>query len=65
MRRRRTAGRIKPDDALIEATSGNTGIALAMVAALRGYRMRLVMPEDVSVERRRSMTAYDTVLNSF
>lgn len=51
-------GRIKPGDALIEATSGNTGIALAMVAALSGYRMLLVMPEDVSVERRRSMSAY-------
>jgi cysteine synthase B len=55
-------GRIKPGDVLIEATSGNTGIALAMVAALRGYRMVLVMPEDVSVERRRSMTAYGAEL---
>jgi cysteine synthase B len=55
-------GRIQPGDVLIEATSGNTGIALAMVAALRGYRMVLVMPEDVSVERRRSMTAYGAEL---
>src|SRR4030081_4104441 len=45
-------GTIKPGDALIEATSGNTGIALAMAAAIRGYRMLLVMPEHLSVERR-------------
>ncbi|AXF19997.1 cysteine synthase B [Burkholderia pyrrocinia] len=51
-------GRIKPGDTLIEATSGNTGIALAMAAAIRGYRMVLVMPEDLSVERRQSMAAY-------
>ena len=51
-------GRIRPGDVLIEATSGNTGIALAMVAALRGYKMVLLMPEDVSVERCRSMAAY-------
>ncbi|MFN3884694.1 MAG: cysteine synthase CysM [Rhodocyclaceae bacterium] len=51
-------GEIKPGDTLIEATSGNTGIALAMVAALRGYRMILVMPENQSVERRQSMRAY-------
>jgi S-sulfo-L-cysteine synthase (O-acetyl-L-serine-dependent) len=50
--------RIRPGDVLIEATSGNTGIALAMVAALRGYRMVLLMPEDVSEERCRSMAAY-------
>jgi S-sulfo-L-cysteine synthase (O-acetyl-L-serine-dependent) len=49
---------IKPGDTLIEATSGNTGIALAMVAAVMGYRMVLVMPEHLSVERRQSMTAY-------
>ncbi len=55
-------GQIRPGDVLIEATSGNTGIALAMVAALRGYRMALVMPEDVSTERRRSMTAYGAEL---
>src|SRR6476661_8904508 len=51
-------GTIKPGDTLIEATSGNTGIALAMVAAMRGYRMVLVMPENLSVERRQSMAAY-------
>ncbi|SDV51083.1 cysteine synthase CysM [Chitinasiproducens palmae] len=51
-------GTIKPGDTLIEATSGNTGIALAMAAALRGYRMVLIMPEDLSVERRQSMGAY-------
>jgi len=51
-------GLIKPGDALIEATSGNTGIALAMVAAMRGYRMILVMPEHLSVERRQTMAAY-------
>jgi cysteine synthase B len=51
-------GLIKPGDTLIEATSGNTGIALAMVAAMRGYRMVLVMPEHLSVERRQTMAAY-------
>ena len=51
-------GTIKPGDTLIEATSGNTGIALAMVAAMRGYRMVLVMPEHLSVERRQTMAAY-------
>ncbi|MEE8328152.1 MAG: cysteine synthase CysM [Nitrosomonadaceae bacterium] len=51
-------GEIKPGDTLIEATSGNTGIALAMVAAMLGYRMILVMPEHLSVERRQSMSAY-------
>jgi cysteine synthase B len=51
-------GRIKPGDTLIEATSGNTGIALAMVAAMRGYKMILVMPEHLSVERRQTMGAY-------
>jgi cysteine synthase B len=51
-------GDIKPGDTLIEATSGNTGIALAMVAAMRGYRMVLIMPEHLSVERRQSMRAY-------
>ncbi len=51
-------GEIKPGDTLIEPTSGNTGIALAMVAAMRGYRMVLVMPEDLSVERRQTMAAY-------
>ncbi|HSI38599.1 MAG TPA: cysteine synthase CysM [Methylotenera sp.] len=51
-------GDIKPGDTLIEATSGNTGIALAMVAAMRGYKMILVMPDNQSVERRQSMRAY-------
>ncbi|MGZ5032734.1 MAG: cysteine synthase CysM [Usitatibacter sp.] len=51
-------GEIKPGDVLIEATSGNTGIALAMVAAMRGYRMALVMPEHLSVERRQTMAAF-------
>jgi len=51
-------GRIKPGDTLLEATSGNTGIALAMVAAMRGYRMVLVMPESQSAERVQTMRAY-------
>jgi S-sulfo-L-cysteine synthase (O-acetyl-L-serine-dependent) len=51
-------GEIKPGDTLIEPTSGNTGIALAMVAAMRGYRMVLVMPEDLSIERRQTMAAF-------
>ena len=51
-------GDIKPGDTLIEATSGNTGIALAMVAAVRGYKMVLLMPDNLSVERRQSMAAY-------
>ncbi|MEN8171198.1 MAG: cysteine synthase CysM [Pseudomonadota bacterium] len=51
-------GEIKPGDTLIEATSGNTGIALAMAAAIKGYKMVLVMPENMSVERRASMHAY-------
>lgn len=55
-------GTLSPGDVLIEATSGNTGIALAMAAALRGYRMVLVMPEDVSIERRQAMTAYGAEL---
>jgi S-sulfo-L-cysteine synthase (O-acetyl-L-serine-dependent) len=55
-------GDIKPGDTLIEATSGNTGIALAMVAAMRGYKMVLVMPENQSVERRQSMKAYGAEL---
>ena len=55
-------GRIKVGDTLIEATSGNTGIALAMVAAVRGYRMVLVMPENASLERRATMTAYGAEL---
>ncbi|MEO7031620.1 MAG: cysteine synthase CysM, partial [Herbaspirillum sp.] len=51
-------GEIKPGDTLIEATSGNTGIALAMAAVVRGYKMILIMPENLSVERRQSMAAY-------
>ena len=51
-------GTIKPGDTLIEATSGNTGIALAMAAAMRGYRMVLVMPEHLSLERRQTMRAF-------
>ncbi|MGZ8144854.1 MAG: pyridoxal-phosphate dependent enzyme, partial [Methylosarcina sp.] len=49
---------IKPGDRLIEATSGNTGIALAMVAAIKGYKMTLIMPDNMSEERRASMKAY-------
>ncbi|NWG87621.1 MAG: cysteine synthase CysM [Hydrogenophilaceae bacterium] len=51
-------GEIKPGDTLIEATSGNTGIALAMAAAIRGYKMVLIMPEHLSIERRQTMRAY-------
>jgi cysteine synthase B len=51
-------GQIKPGDTLIEATSGNTGIALAMAAAMRGFRMILVMPEHLSLERRQTMSAF-------
>lgn len=55
-------GTIKPGDTLIEATSGNTGIALAMVAAILGYRMVLVMPENQSLERQQTMRAYGAEL---
>lgn len=55
-------GEIKPGDTLIEATSGNTGIALAMAAAMRGYRMVLIMPENLSLERRQSMKAFGAEL---
>ncbi len=55
-------GAIKPGDTLIEATSGNTGIALAMVAAMRGYRMVLIMPDNLSLERRAAMLAYGAEL---
>ncbi|HKK15802.1 MAG TPA: cysteine synthase CysM [Gammaproteobacteria bacterium] len=51
-------GQIRPGDTLIEATSGNTGIALAMAAAIKGYRMILIMPEHMSMERRAAMTAF-------
>ena len=56
------SGLIRPGDRLIEATSGNTGIALAMVAALRGYRMTLIMPSHMSTERRDAMAAYGAEL---
>lgn len=55
-------GEIKPGDTLIEATSGNTGIALAMAAAIRGYRMLLIMPEDLSIERAQTMKAFGAEL---
>lgn len=62
IRRAEERGDIKPGDTLIEATSGNTGIALAMVAAMRGYKMVLVMPDNQSIERRQSMKAYGAEL---
>ena len=55
-------GEIKPGDTLIEATSGNTGIALAMVAAMRGYKMKLIMPDNMSQERKDAMRAYGAEL---
>jgi cysteine synthase B len=55
-------GEIKPGDTLIEATSGNTGIALAMAAAIKGYRMVLIMPEDLSIERAQTMKAFGAEL---
>jgi cysteine synthase B len=58
IKRAEQRGQIKPGDTLIEATSGNTGIALAMAAAMRGYKMVLLMPEHLSIERRQSMAAY-------
>ncbi len=62
IRRAEERGEIKPGDTLIEATSGNTGIALAMAAAIRGYRMVLIMPEDLSIERAQTMRAYGAEL---
>jgi len=58
IRRAEERGEIKPGDHLIESTSGSTGIAMAMIAAMKGYRMTLVMPDDLSAERRACMTAY-------
>ncbi len=55
-------GDIRPGDTLIEATSGNTGIALAMAAAIKGYRMLLIMPEDLSIERAQTMKAFGAEL---
>ena len=62
IRRAEERGEIKPGDILIEATSGNTGIALAMAAAIRGYRMVLIMPEDLSIERAQTMKAFGAEL---
>jgi S-sulfo-L-cysteine synthase (O-acetyl-L-serine-dependent) len=62
IRRAEERGEIQPGDTLIEATSGNTGIALAMAAAVRGYRMVLIMPEDLSIERAQTMKAFGAEL---
>ena len=62
IKRAQEKGKIKPGDTLIEATSGNTGIALAMASAVMGYKMILVMPENQSVERRQTMKAYGAKL---
>ncbi len=62
IKRAEERGTIKPGDTLIEATSGNTGIALAMAAAIRGYKMLLVMPEDLSIERAQTMKAFGAEL---
>jgi len=62
IRRAQERGDIRPGDTLIEATSGNTGIALAMAAAIMGYRMVLVMPEDLSIERAQTMKAFGAEL---
>ena len=56
-------GEIKPGDTLIEATSGNTGIALALAASIRGYKMILIMPEHLSIERRQTMKAFGAEIN--
>ena len=62
IRRAEERGEIRPGDTLIEATSGNTGIALAMAAAIRGYRLVLIMPEDLSIERAQTMKAFGAEL---
>ena len=62
IQRAQERGDIKPGDTLIEATSGNTGIALAMAAAIKGYRMVLIMPEDLSIERVQTMKAFGAEL---
>lgn len=62
IQRAEARGQIKPGDTLIEATSGNTGIALAMAAAIKGYKMKLIMPDNGSAERKASMTAYGAEL---
>ena len=62
IKRAQERGDIKPGDTLIEATSGNTGIALAMAAAIMGYRMVLIMPEDLSIERAQTMKAFGAEL---
>jgi cysteine synthase B len=62
IKRAEERGEIKPGDTLIEATSGNTGIALAMAAAIKGYRMILIMPEDLSIERAQTMKAFGAEL---
>jgi cysteine synthase B len=62
IRRAEERGEIKPGDTLIEATSGNTGIALAMAASIKGYRMILIMPEDLSIERAQTMKAFGAEL---
>ncbi len=62
IKRAEERGEIRPGDRLIEATSGNTGIALAMIAAMKGYRMTLIMPDNLSSERRASMAAYGAEL---
>jgi cysteine synthase B len=62
IQRAQERGEIKPGDTLIEATSGNTGIALAMAAAIKGYRMILIMPEDLSIERVQTMKAFGAEL---
>ena len=62
IQRAQERGEIRPGDTLIEATSGNTGIALAMAAAIKGYRMVLIMPEDLSIERAQTMKAFGAEL---